>query len=291
MLANAASQYAESRELEPLGEQGMACYATHASIYVDHSRSSESVPGAFPILESASNEAQQRIEAAPDQHWVYNKTGRSSLLDKAGYLLVTAGQDTSTGRVTAVASENPLIGRAWMPVPSVSFDKAKAAAVFLNSTPGRLLLMRNPGRKLSFPKYPPRIINALPVPNLDDPRIRYALADCWEMTRSMEVPQYRAGECEVRQFWDAAVCDALGWDEDEIAGYRNLLHEEPHIKGLGYGQFADEPDGEAELNTKVSTTMETRSRTLRAGEDPTGFTRSEHKLEMPADSPASDPRA
>ena len=53
------------------------------------------------------------------------------------------------------------------------------------------------------------------------------------------VPQFRDGECEVLRMWDAAVCDALGWDEDEIAGYRKLLHKEPHVRGLGYGQCQD----------------------------------------------------
>lgn len=55
----------------------------------------------------------------------------------------------------------------------------------------------------------------------------------------MVVPQYRDGECEVRQVWDAAVCDALGWDEAEIAALRKLLHQEPHVRGLGYGQYSD----------------------------------------------------
>ncbi len=42
--------------------------------------------------------------------------------------------------------------------------------------------------------------------------------------------------------WDAAVCAALDWDEDEIIALRKLLHEEPHVRGLGYGQYADEAD-------------------------------------------------
>ena len=55
----------------------------------------------------------------------------------------------------------------------------------------------------------------------------------------MIVPQYRDGECEVRRLWDAAVCEALGWDEAEIAALRKLLHQEPHVRGLGYGQYSD----------------------------------------------------
>ncbi|WP_420612505.1 hypothetical protein [Candidatus Spongiisocius sp.] len=58
----------------------------------------------------------------------------------------------------------------------------------------------------------------------------------------MTVPQYRDGECEVRRLWDSAVCSALGWDPEPITQLRLLLHEEPHVKSLGYGQYADAPD-------------------------------------------------
>lgn len=40
----------------------------------------------------------------------------------------------------------------------------------------------------------------------------------------MPVPQFRDGECHVRQLWDFAVCAALGLDEADIAGLRKLLH-------------------------------------------------------------------
>ncbi len=160
---------------------------------------------------------------------------------------MTAGQDTSTGRLTAVASDDAYVGHGWMPVVGIGPEDAASTAVFVNSTVGRLLLMRTPGRKLSFPTYRPAIVNALPIPDLNDSHIRSTLADCWHATRRMTVPQYRDGECEVRQMWDTAVCEALGWNEDEITALRKLLHEEPHVRGLGYGQYADEPeDGEGQ---------------------------------------------
>ena len=54
----------------------------------------------------------------------------------------------------------------------------------------------------------------------------------------MEVPQYRDGECDVRKRWDDAVAEAIGWDAGELAVWRKLLHEEPHVRGLGRNQFA-----------------------------------------------------
>ena len=47
-------------------------------------------------------------------------------------------------------------------------------------------------------------------------RIRSILADCWERTKDMEVPQFRDGECEVRRLWDEAVAEAMGWDAEEL---------------------------------------------------------------------------
>ena len=46
----------------------------------------------------------------------------------------------------------------------------------------------------------------------------------------------------MRRLWDEAVAEAMGWDADELAQLRHLLHQEPHVRGLGYGQYADAPD-------------------------------------------------
>lgn len=159
------------------------------------------------------------------------------LMSHASHLLVTGGQDTGTGRLTAVAQEERCVGLGWLPVPEVTLEQAKAAAVFLNSTAGRLQLLRNPGRKLAFPQYNPAGLKAIRLPDLSDRDIVEGLARCWEATAETEVPQYREGECDVRRVWDDAVADALGWDKDWLAGLRHLLHREPHVRGLGYNQF------------------------------------------------------
>ena len=75
-----------------------------------------------------------------------------------------------------------------------------------------------------------------------DARIRSILAACWERTKDMEVPQFRDGECAVRALWDEAVAAAMGWEARELARQRALLHNEPHVRGLGYNQYADEPE-------------------------------------------------
>ena len=70
----------------------------------------------------------------------------------------------------------------------------------------------------------------------------FGLADCWERTKGMTVPQFQDSECKVRRLWDEAVAEAMGWDVGELARLRHLLHQEPHVRGLGYGQYTDEAD-------------------------------------------------
>ena len=100
----------------------------------------------FPVLQSKGANGQKRIEAIPDANWEWKKPGRPPILEKAGHLLVSMGQRASTGRLTAVASDKRYVGQGWMPVTGLDPVQAKAAAVFLNSTPGRLLIMRVPAR-------------------------------------------------------------------------------------------------------------------------------------------------
>ena len=212
-------------------------------------------PGSFSVLYSKGADAQRTIRGVPDQHWAPKESvPRRDWVDipgtdgpqhpitarfvmNAAHLLVTGGQDTGTGRLTAVAQDGRHLGMGWLPVPGASVKQAKAAAVFLNSTAGRLQLLRNPGRKLAFPKYRPAGLNTIRLPDLSDSGIIDELARCWEATAEMEVPQYRDGECKVRQIWDDSVADALGWDKNWLAELRNLLHKEPHVRGLGYNQY------------------------------------------------------
>ena len=100
--------------------------------------------------------------------------------------------------------------------------------------------MRHAGRKIPFPTYSAAEAGNVRIPDIKDAHIRGILSSCWERTKDMEVPQFRDGECEVRRLWDEAVAEAMGWDAAELERLRLLLHHEPHVRGLGYGQYADE---------------------------------------------------
>ena len=167
------------------------------------------------------------------------------MLGKAGYLLITAGQRNTTARVVATADSEKYVGGGWMPVTGLSATEAKALAVFMNSTVGRLQLMRNAGRTLEFPLYRPAGAATVRIPDIKDEKIRDALAACWERTRDEAVPQFRdgdAGSQNPRPLWDAAVAEAMGWDAAELSRLRRLLHLEPHVRGLGYNQYKDAPE-------------------------------------------------
>ncbi|MDE3259212.1 MAG: DEAD/DEAH box helicase family protein [Gemmatimonadota bacterium] len=208
-------------------------------------RASQCHAGSTPILYGKGTDAQTTIEGQPDEYWIAQK-GRESqtehYLEWKSHLLITGGQRNNTARLTAVAANEKYIGGGWHPITGMSPEEAKATAVFINSTLGRLQVMRNAGRTIEFPIYRPAGIENVRIPDIKDERIRGILSECWERTRDIEVPQFRDGECEVRRLWDEAVAEAMGWDAAELTRFRLLLHQEPHVRGLGYGQYADEVD-------------------------------------------------
>ena len=227
----------------PLGSiPGCIAHDGSRRVRENFDRSNQQNEESIPILESKGAEGQKTIQSTPDGHWVFKQARERQArhyLEWSSHLLITAGQDNSTARLTATASDTKYLGQTWFPVVGLSPDEAKAIAVFTNSTPGRLQIMRGPGRKLPFPSYSPLATNNLRIPGIKDDRIRQTLADCWERTKDMLVPQFRDGECEVRRLWDEAVADAIGWDAVELAHLRELLNNEPHVRGLGYNQYAD----------------------------------------------------
>ena len=252
-LAEAARRYAGSSTMLTIGEHGYNCWKTSAFGKDRFIRALSGTSGSFPMIGSKGADGQITICSAPDSEWLPTKQDESQrianggtyaevdkFLEKAGNLLVTAGQAPSTARLTAIASDEKYVGRAFLPITGPTAPEAKAIAVFVNSTTGRLQLLRNAGRKLAFPIYNPAVLENIRIPNVKDDRILQILADCWERTKDMEVPQFREGECEVRRLWDEAVAEAMEWDPDELARLRHLLHQEPHVRGLGYGQFGDE---------------------------------------------------
>ena len=253
-LADAAANFANDENLNAIKEiPRVSIHSTYQTLYGDFEKSEPIARGSFPVLASTGSDGQMTIDSTPDEYRIPKRYDEEQsrlnggvhpvtkkMLDKAGYLLVVMAQDNRSGRLTASAGPEKYVGIGYIPVTGLTPDEAKATAVFINSTPGRIQLMRNPTRKLEFPRYNPAASSSIRIPNVKDHRVRQVLAECWERTRDMVVPQFRDGECEVRRLWDDAVADAMGWDPAELGHLRHLLHNEPHVRGLGYNQYADE---------------------------------------------------
>ena len=245
-LADAAARYANDDAMTSFAPERFS--ASHwARKNDDYTVLSAETPGSLGMIASNRTYGQTRIQGKPDEYWLpADKTRTDEVLKIAGgHLLITAGHNSTTGRLIAVADDKKRVSNEqWLPVIGLTPTEAKALAVFYNSTPGRIQIMRNAGRKLTFPQYrSPTSVANVRIPNIKDARIQKTLADCWERTKGMVVPQFRDGDCEVRRLWDEAVAEALGWDSGELAYHRALLHREPHVRGLGYNQHGDAAAG------------------------------------------------
>ncbi len=237
VLADTAARITSYDSLYQLAGMGLSGHSTGRQLSNGYACSTVGAPGAFPILDSKSVDVQQSISGSADQHWVWQGDGTPPILSKSGHLFVTLGQYMSSARLTALATAEALVGRGWMPVTGATRQQAKALAVFINSTVGRLLLMRMGGQFLHYPSYKVEAVNRLPVPDITDDGISTSLAECWEETRSETVPPNSDGYTDVRRRWDAAVCNTLGWASDDVTQMGELLSREPRVRGVAYGQW------------------------------------------------------
>ncbi|MCY4543541.1 MAG: hypothetical protein OXB95_14295, partial [Rhodobacteraceae bacterium] len=211
-LAEAAADVAKNGQLKRIGNLGLKVSETGRVLRGKFQQADTGGEGAFPIVKSKGTDGQKYIRSFPDQFCIPKMEHRKELaasdshpiLKKSGRLLITAGQRNNTGRLTAVADDEKFVGNGWYPVAGLSSAQAKALAVFMNSTIGRLQIMRSPGKTIQFPTYSARELRNIGIPDLfsnRDSRAELVLERCWHETCEMPVPQYRDGDCDVRRLW------------------------------------------------------------------------------------------
>ena len=172
----------------------------------------------------------ERIMAAEKAHARWSKF--------RARLLVSAGQRTETGRLTAVVDTTAEggLGTNWKPIQGIDDRTAAAWAVWLNSTLGRIAILRNRGKTLAFPVYRPSGMTTTRCPDPGNTAAIEALSAAYELTKNEETPQYRDGRCAVRDTWDEAVAEALGIDVQTILEYAELLASEPAVSHAGWSK-------------------------------------------------------
>ena len=163
-----------------------------------------------------------------------------------GRLLVNAGQRTNTGRLAAVVdtTADGGLGTNWKPIQGTDDSTAIAWAVWLNSTLGRIAMLRNRGKTLAFPVYRPAGMTTTRCPDPGETEAIEALNAAYELTKNEEPPQYRDGRCAIRDTWDEAVAQALGIDVETIFEYAELLAREPAVSPTSWTRTLTELDGE-----------------------------------------------
>ena len=220
----------EGREIYETGRQlrGRCRQATEAELHTS---------GRFAIFKGKGEDAQHRIEGVPDETWIA-KQGDPEETEQhftrlGGHVLVSAGQAMDTARLCALYSDQRRIGNSWMPVSGTGREYAKALAVWLNSTPGRIALMGGRGRKLVFPNFSTKHAAGLPVPTKSADASINGLADAYERTKNEQVGQYREGSGKARIAWDDAVVEHVLGEEwrDRIRELREELDMDPYVLG------------------------------------------------------------
>ena len=100
---------------------------------------------AVRIFDTISAKLRRTLAGDPEQ-WVMPGGGRrvhlwQKILNQRSTLLVAERYDTVSGRLTAIYGDEPTFGFGWRPVATANREVSMAICLWLNSTPGRLLLL------------------------------------------------------------------------------------------------------------------------------------------------------
>ena len=158
-----------------------------------------------------------------------------NLKNKRGYLLITNSQDSASGRLTAFASEEKLVGYTWTPVPGVTLEESKALTVWLNSTLGRIAMRRVLSRKLTWPMWQPSALMKVTIPNIrstEGKKRRDILSKGFEEFKTQELELYREGYTHTRQAIDEVVAEATNMSLEELIHWGKRLADEPTVKQI-----------------------------------------------------------
>ena len=189
-------------------------------------------PQARRIFDSASAELRATMTGEPEQ-WVTPGGRRVHLHERVtagrGHLMLATRCNTVSGRITALWSDEPTFGFAWVPARGPDQGHEQALCAWWNSTPGRILLLNRRAKMLTYPKW--SVKHLLSVPSPRPGRSGCAeLRAAWARCRDTELRPLREGDrCSVRLRLDTAAASFLGVSEDVVAEWRRRLACEPTV--------------------------------------------------------------
>ncbi len=190
--------------------------------------------GAIPVLWSSGKDVTKNLKTTPDRAAIpVNATEQAihRMRERRSHLLVPKTQDSQSGRFTAVVSHKKIVGDKWIVINGPSLYEAKAQAVWLNSTPGRIMYMSQAARKLTWPLYGKDGVERTPMVDTRNAATTRILAGCYDDTCKRSVSSYRDGVHPVRELWDDAVAEAFCLDRQEVSRFANKLANEPKVAG------------------------------------------------------------
>ncbi len=181
-LALAAAELAESQILVPFEVLGLTAHATGQILRGSNYKiSSAEEIGSFAVMKGAGMEKHIQINSQPDAFYNSNISvdAKNAFLRKSGHLFITASQNNNSARMTSVTTSQRCVGNYWFPVTGCEREEAWALSIFLNSTSGRLQIMRVLGDSLTYPTYSVEMIQKLKIPNIKKESVLGTLLSCY----------------------------------------------------------------------------------------------------------------
>ena len=181
------------------------------------------------VSPDCSIEAKPGKEGATSRHW-----------EQRGRLFLPEKTRLTVGMIFAATTDQPAVGSMWIPAQAINPMDGweEAMCVYLNSTVGIMAhLLASTPTSLERPEMSMDGMRAIFVPNLTEDRIAI-LAAVYDDVKDKPLLRLRdqADDQVVRHRLDAAVCEAMDWDAEEIAGVRAELAAEPSVTGNPVGE-------------------------------------------------------
>lgn len=235
-IAEKIMELESSGKLESIGsvfEIGPAGQQLRGNAYKECAPNTE---GAVKTFWSVSSELRKTIKGEPESWRMPSNNSARELLERSSKLLVAAKHRTTNGCLTAVYSETPSIGSGWIPIQVKDEYKAKAIAVWWNSTPVRMMLLNRRTKMLTYPQWSLEHLRQIKIPKPDNLGWDTLYETYGKICDRELLPLKQATEDPVRAVIDGAAAKVLNTNPDILTEWREMLSREPTISNVRASQ-------------------------------------------------------